>query len=420
MSALTLVLKVLLTAAALTLATSSAAAGGPIISVGGGCAAQCIEKALVVPTATSATVDVKTTVLAHLTVSISKQQAQATTGGLVASQTRTVSLHAYAPVKIASFAGLEPATAYAIVVKATDLQGRKASRSGTFATLPVQAGAHSPVGGLDSGAGCSAQCIQKALFTQSKPSASIATLDVRTATDAKIRVVVSRDKPVATADGPSQLDVVSSQSSPGLKSSWQTQVGGLAPGTRYYAVVRATDAQGRTAIRQGSFRTVSATATVTLHKLKIVGDGDKGRNRGELTFRYYLGHTALADSGSFRRFRSGSVVDVWRHGTSRPGIAFDVSADGNAKLDLRVLGEECDVLFKNCVVEHGGPSANQYAWASGVLDLSTVLGRGAQGAWQGTGVTPPAGHDGYFVLTTGDTYVRFLVLATVDIRIDWP
>jgi hypothetical protein len=420
MSALTLTLKVFLTAAALTLATSSAAAGGPIISAGTGCAVQCIEKALVVPTATSATVDVKTTVLAHLTVSITKQVVPTTTGGLVAPQTRTVSISAFTPWKLASFAGLEPDTTYAIVVRATDLTGQKASRSGTFATLPVKAQDHSPVGGFDSGAGCAAQCIQKALFTQTQPAASIAKLDVRTATDAKIRVVVSRDKPVATADGPSQLDVVSSQASPGFTTSWQTQVGGLLPGTTYYAVVRATDAQGRTAIRQGSFRTVPATAIVTLHKLKVVGDGDKGRNKGELAFRYYGNGDERAWSGSFKKIRSVSVVGVWLRGTSRPGFSMSFPADGDAKLDVKVIGEECDVLFKNCVVESGLPSGNQYASARAELDLSTVLDRGAQGAWQGTGVTAPAGHDGYFVLSTGDTYVRFLVLATVDLRIDWP
>ncbi|MGZ8781984.1 MAG: hypothetical protein ACXWZB_00640 [Gaiellaceae bacterium] len=420
MSALTLALRLSLAAVALTLATSSAAAGGPIISAGTGCAVQCIEKALVVPTSTSATVELKTTVLAHLTVSITKQVVPTTTGGLVAPQTRTVSISAFAPAKVAWFADLEPETTYAIVVKAIDLKGQRASRSGIFATLPVKAQGHSPVGGFDSGAGCAAQCIQKALFTQSQPAASIARLDVRTATDAKIRVVVSRDKPVATADGPSQLDIVSSQASPGLTSSWQTQVGGLLPGTTYYAVVRATDAQGRTAIRQGSFRTVSATAIVTLHKLKIVGDGDKGRNKGELAFRYYGDGVMHGWSGSFRKIRSVSVVDVWLRGTSRPGFMMSFPADGDAKIDVKVVGEECDVLFKNCVVEAGLPSDNQYANARGETDLSTILDAGAQNAWQGTGVAAPAGHDGYFVLGTGDTYVRFLVLATVDLRIDWP
>jgi hypothetical protein len=409
-----------LVAASLTLATGAAAAPGPIFSAGTGCAVQCIEKALVMPTASSARVELKTTVLAHLTVSIQKRVVAGTTGGVVAPTAMTKTIHAFFPVKVASFDGLEPETTYDIVVKATDLKGQKASRSGSFATLPVKVAQPSPVGGFDSGLGCAAQCIEKALFSQSEPAASIAKLDVRTSTDAKIHVVVSRDKPVATEAGPSQFDVVSTQASPGLTRSWQTQVGGLLPGTRYYAVVRAKDAQGRLSIRQGSFRTVSATAIVTLHKLKIVGDGDKGRNRGELAFRYYRDGDERAWSGSFKKIRSVSVVGVWVRGTSRPGFSMSFPADGDAKLDVMVIGEECDVLFKNCVVESGLPSGNQYASARAELGLSTILDRGAQGAWQGTGVTAPAGHDGYFVLSTGDTYVRFLVLATVDVRVDWP
>ena len=421
MSAFTFLLKLAAgsAAAALVLATGSATAAGPIISAGTGCAVQCIEKALVLPTASSARVELKTTVLAHLTVSVEKQLPSPTTGGLAASQARTVTIHAFSPYKVAKFDGLEPATTYAIVVKATDLKGQKASRSGTFATLPVQTQVDTPVDGFDSGLGCAAQCIEKALFTQAKPAASIARLEVRTATDAKIHVVVSRDKPVATAGGPSQLDIVSSQVSQGRTRSWQTQVGGLLPGTRYYAVVRATDAQGRTSILQGSFLTVPATAIVTLHKLKVVSDGDK-RSKGELAFRYYRGYKEDGWSGSFRRIGSGSVVGVWQSGTSRPGFGMSFPANGDAKLDLRVLGEECDVLFKNCVVESGQPSGNQYAYARAVLDLSSVLDRGALHAWAGTGVSAPSGHDGYFVLSTGDTYVGFLVLATVDLRIDWP
>jgi hypothetical protein len=408
-------------AATLALTAATASAGGPIISAGTGCALQCIQKALVVPTATSATVELETTVLAHLTVSITKQLAPTTTGGLTAAQTKTVYISAFVPQKVASFVGLEPATTYAISVKATDLKGQKAYRSGTFATLPVQTQGHTGVGSLDSGAGCAAQCIQKALFTQSRPAASIAKLEVRTSTDARLHLVVSRDKPVATAAGPSQLEIVSSQASQGLTRSWQTQVGGLLPGTRYYAVLRAKDAEGRTAIQQGSFRTVAATAIVTLHKIKVLNDGDKGRNKGELSFRYYGGGDELGGNGTFQRIRSVSVVGVKVPGTSRPGFSMSFPANGDAKLDVRVLAEECDMLWKNCVREAGSqPSHDQYAYAGGSFDLSTILGGGALPPWYGTGVTPPAGYDGYFVLSTGDTYVRFLVLATVDVRIDWP
>ncbi|MGH3071960.1 MAG: hypothetical protein ACRDNB_06780 [Gaiellaceae bacterium] len=402
-------------------AGSAAAAGGPIISAGTGCALQCIEKALVVPTSTSATVEIETTVLAHLTVSVTKQAAGTTTGGLVAVSTKTVHISAFSQNRTASFLGLEPDTTYSISVKATDLKQQTASRKGSFETLPVKTNGYAGPTTFDSGLGCAAQCIEQALFSQTRPAASIAKLDVRTATDAKISVVVSRDKPVATAAGPSQLQIVSKQSSPGMTRSWQTQVGGLLAGTRYWAVVRAKDAQGRTSIRQGSFRTVSASAIVTLHKIKVLNDGDKGRNKGELYFRYYGGGEELASNGTFQKIRSVSVVGVKVYGQGRPGFSMVLPANGDAKLDVRVLAEECDnVLKKNCLVEAGGPSVNQYAYAGGTFDLSSILAGGALPPWYGTGVAPPAGHDGYFVLSTKDTYIEFLVLATVDIRIDWP
>lgn len=406
--------------AAVGLATGSASAGdGPIISAGTGCALQCIEEALVTTTATSALVELKTTVLAHLEVSIAKQAAATTTGGLTAPQTKTVSISAYSAKRTASFAGLEPETTYTIVVEATDLNQQTAYRKGTFETLPVKAQAPAGPTTLDSGLGCAAQCIEQVAFTQIRPAASVASLDLRTATDAKIQLVLSRDKPVATAAGPSQLEIVAKQSSPGLTRSWRTQVGGLLPGTRYWAVVRAKDAEGRTSIRQGSFRTVSATAVVTLHKLKVLNDGDKGRNKGELHFRYEGAGEELGSNGTFQKIRSVSTVDVRVAGQSRPGMSMLLPANGDATLDVRVRADECDAaLKKNCVLESGGGSAD--AVAGGRFDLAEILEDGALPRWYGTGVAAPPGHDGYFVLATSGTYVDFVVLATLDLRIDWP
>ena len=84
-------------AATLMLAAGTASAdGGPIISAGTGCAVQCITKALVTPTSTTATVELETTVPARLTVSITKQTAATTTGGLTASVTQTDHIWAFA------------------------------------------------------------------------------------------------------------------------------------------------------------------------------------------------------------------------------------------------------------------------------------------------------------------------------------
>jgi hypothetical protein len=395
--------------AALALA-GTATASGPIISAGTGCAVQCITKALVTPTTTTAKVELATTVTAHLTVSIAKQTSGTTTGGFVAPSWKTVSISAFSPSKTAWFSGLEPETTYAIVVKATDLKGQKASQQGTFETLEVETTGQAGPGQLDSGLGCAAQCIERALFTQTKPAASVANVDIETSTDAKVQIIVSRDEPVPTAVGPSQWDVVSSQTSPGLVRSWKTQVGGLRPATRYYVVVRAKDAQDRVAIQQGSFRTVRAHAVVTIHKLKIVNDGDKGRNRGELYFAYRGNGHEFANSGGFEKLGSGSVVSA--------NVAFDLPVNASGMLSVVVAATECDALLKkNCVVE-AGPGGD--ALAGGKLDLWQVLDGGALPPWYGTGVQAPAGHDGYVVLATGDTYVRFLALATIDLKFDWP
>jgi hypothetical protein len=406
--------------AALSTAAGTASAAGPTITVGTGCAAQCITKAVVTTTTTTAKVDLATTVLAHLTVYVTKQGSSGTTGGLTANQVRAVSISAFSTSKTARFKGLESDTTYAITVKATDLKGQKAYAKGTFSTRAVKTSGLGGATGLDSGLGCSAQCITRALFTQQAPSASIAHLDVATATDARIQVVVSRDKPSNSTSGPAQHDVVSSQSSPGFTRSWKTQVGGLGYGTKYYAVVRATDSQGRTSVRQGSFRTVGATAVVTIHKIKVVNDGDKGRNKGELYFRLWVGDDDFASWGTdMVKLGSGAVYTV---GPSTHGYSFDVPANSGGSFSMEMLAEECDAaLKKNCIREAGGGNKlGDWALAGGTFDVSGLLSQGALPPWYGTGVAPPSGHDGYFTFGTTARYVKFHVLATIDLVVDWP
>lgn len=391
---------------------SGASAGGPVFSVGEGCAAQCIRKALVTATASTAHVRVKTTVPANVWVSIepAAPSGGSVPGGLVLNTTRTVFIPAISPGKIASFSNLDPNTTYAIVVRAVDLDGRKASRSGTFRTRRVKTTGHAAGGGLASGHGCAGQCIQRALFTQQAPAGTIARADFRTAVDARVRMVVSLDQ--------AQQQVVSDQTSPGYGRSWQTQVGGLDYGRTYHVSVRATDRDGRTSIRRGTFRTVSASVLVTIQKVKILDDGDRGIAKGELYFRFRADGEERYSSGH-HKLGSGAVFTPSMRGTSRPGILFRFPANGDAKAEVSVAVEECDgyVFMKNCVVETN-PNG-QWAMAGGTFDVSDLLSPALPG-WYGTGVAEPVGHDGYFVFGTTDTSVKFLVLATIDLDVEWP
>jgi hypothetical protein len=400
-------------AATLAFAAGTARADDPPITAGTGCSVQCVKKALVTATASSAKVEIETTVLAVVEVSVSKQPSGGSPGSLTASSVKAVKLYMPAGVtRTASFDGLEPDTTYSIALKATDGHGQSSRRTGTFKTLPVKTNGIGGPGGLDSGAGCSAQCITQALFTQAPPNGSIANVDLKTATDAQIRILVTRE-----------YSVVSEQTSPGFVRAWKTQVGGLLPGTTYGVSVRATDRQGRVAERSGSFRTVSATALVTIQKIKIVADGDKGSAKGELYFRYWFAGKEWTSSGFFK-LGSGQVVSARANGTTRPGVIYRFPANGDAKLDVHVSAEECDghTFMKNCEVEtiYGpGELTGQYAYVGGTFKLKDILS-GSLPGWYGTGVTQPPGHDGYFVFGPGNGYVKILVFATVDVDYEWP
>jgi hypothetical protein len=394
--------------AALSVAAGTArATSPPVISAGPGCSVQCISKAAVTATATAAKVELATTVPANLKVTVSKQTAG--NGSLVANQAKTVNVSASSTHKTAYFLALEPDTIYAISVRATDLQGRSSVRHGTFKTLPIKTTGHGGPNTIDSGLGCSQQCIVKALVSQKQPDGTTARIDIKTSTTAHIQIDVSRDKPVQLAGGGlAQYDVVARQWTPSPTKEWAPSVVGLDYGTKYYVVVRARDNQGRVSLRQGSFRTVSATATVMLHRIKVLNDGDK-IGKGELDFYLWVDDEHVWTSGT-RKLSSGDTTNVNPPGTSRPGFAFQVSANGDAAFSMEMIGVEWDTVLDT-----------DRATAAGRFDVSDLLKPGAlPGGWQGTGVTAPAGHDGYFVFGTTDSYVKFIVLATIDLDVDWP
>lgn len=397
-------------AAALAAATSAAGSPGPVEGAAGGCALQCIEKSLVTSTASSAKVEIGTTVPAKVVVTVRRLSniggaPDASATGPLLRTTRSLFLR-----------GLRPETTYRIRVTATDAAGHTAFRAGTFATRKVETAVEPGPGGLSSGLGCSAKCITKAAPVQIGPTAAL--FEVQTDTPARITVITTRA---------GSASIVSISTSPSLTTSYRHAASPLHPGTRYHIVMRATDADGRTEQHQFTFRTVERMARVTFWKVQVIDDGDRGANRGELYFGYWLGGRWAGGDGGFVRRSSGDVIDVHPADTSRQGLSAVVPANGAApKLDIRVWAEECDTaLISNCVSEvsdqapAGGGKQGDYehATAGGLFGLTAPVSHGALPGNYGTML--PSGHGAYLVLETTQHHVKFRVYAFVDYFYAW-
>lgn len=82
--------------AALSIAAGTASAESPpTLSAGPGCSVQCVTKALVTVTAHSAKVELATTVLARLKVTVSKAATGGTRDSFRTNQVKTVSVSAF-------------------------------------------------------------------------------------------------------------------------------------------------------------------------------------------------------------------------------------------------------------------------------------------------------------------------------------
>jgi hypothetical protein len=404
-------------ALALAAATTAPAAGGPIIVAPGGCALECIQKALVTSSATAAKVELGTTVPTKVVVTARRL---AGNGLPVAGPpAASASDHAFRTQRTLFLVGLQPATAYLIAVSASDSSGRTSVRSGTFATKPVETAVEPGPGGISASLSCSAKCITKAVPVQIGPTAAV--FEFQTNTPARIRLVVSRD--AAGADV-----VSSSESQPTM--SWTGGASLLDPGTRYHLLVRATDANGNAEERRFSFRTVERKVQITFWKVKVLSDGDKGSVSGELRFSYWLDRKQIGEEGDYSKRSSGDVIQVRANGTSRPGLTGTLPANGaNPTLDIRVYGHECDgpAQMRNCAYESRGagwyPSGggdfgdDDTATAGGPFSLSKLLSQHVLPATYGA--TFPSGHDAYFVFETTQYHVKFRVYAYLDVLYAW-
>jgi hypothetical protein len=395
-------------AAALCGPLSASAVEGPTgEGAAGGCALQCIEKALVTPTTSGASVEIVTSVRTRVVVTA---RALTNIGGLVAAQPdASFSTFLFRTERTVPLRGLEPATSYRITVSATDMSGRTNTRTGTFETRAVETAVDTPVGGFSAGLGCSAKCITKAVPVHVGPTAAL--FDVETNTPAKITMITSIGGSIASI-----------ATSPTLTTGYRHAASPLVPGTRYDLQVRATDADGRSEVHQFAFTTAPRKVAVTLWKVQLIDDGDKGKyDRGELKFDYWLGGKRLAWDKDWVKRNSGDVFPVRANGTSRQGLTATLLANGaSPKLDIRVYAEECDgyINLDKCTEElypEDGPTGgnDHTATAGGGFGLKALVSRGALPGNYGTLL--PAGHDAYLVFETTKYGIKFRVFGFADI-----
>jgi hypothetical protein len=302
----------------------------------------------------------------------------------------------------------------------------------TLAALAVTAfgaataGAAPPAATLDlaSGLGCGAQCVKSATVAAKKTSASV---KVTTDTPATITVQAGTTAPLPTSQGPLFTSPAASATSPAGKTAFTAQLKGLEPDTTYHIVVRARDAEGRTAVRQGTFRTkaLDRHVTVTFHSIMIFDDADNGAyGAGEMQFWLHAGDGWAFSGDSWDDYfsvKSGKTITL-KTG-SRTGITVSRTNPPD-QLPLRTLGVECDeALWSNCVYEGGtfpetggGSISNpkfEYANAGMVLDLDECVEPKALPPNYGTGL--PEGGDCYFSFETSAHHLKYRVLGWVNV-----
>lgn len=388
--------------------SAAATAGGPVISAGYGCAVSCIQSALVTPTASSASVEVKTSVPASVTVTVAR--VGASPGYAAGPAPKHVSVPPFVTTRTVLVAGLEPETSYRIVVSARDLQGRAQTRSGTFTTRAVEVAVQLPDLGLSSGLGCKADCIEQGTLTSDDTVPGRARLVLRSAVPATFQVSL-----VAKTLSGKTLHFLQHVTG-SRKTEHTATLDRLLTGTTYQVTAKATDAEGRTHVEKGTFRTRSAEALVFVHKITIVDDADNGPNAGEIDLDLVVEDDELWSMG-FRRIDSGTSFAPKMPGTSRPGVWTAVSVDRRSALDLAAGGVECDWRrLSGCLREAGSVGHDWEAVARASIDLrAAFVSDGSLPPGYGTGL--PAGHDAYAIFETTDDDLKFRVYATVDVRL---
>lgn len=251
--------------------------------------------------------------------------------------------------------------------------------------------------GLNAGLGCSAQCIEKALVN---PTMTGGSLLVETDTPARIAVRVSDQAPGFIDGKPWIPNPDYAAHTVSYYTSRLFQISGLAAGTKQHILVTATDAEGRTAYRLGTFETldppplppaVSAQkVSVTFYKVKIRDDADSP-GKGEIAFDFCAGGDCGIGEGAYLKLGTGQTYTALETRV----------ATASGELELWVNGDEYDTF-----------SANERSSPGLTVDLDDLEDNVLGGDYGGM----PYGHDAYvsFQSPSRDK-LEFRVYAAIDV-----
>jgi hypothetical protein len=399
--------------AAAVVASTSALSGTAFASPGGdfstgpSCAVSCITSALIEPHTSAFGVTVRTDTPARIFVGVST---------LLAPDGSWIDWAQSGPGRTSwagHVTGLAPDTLYKVTVSATDAQSRTERRTTFFRTLAVQTALPEGPGGVQSNVGCSEQCISQVRL---QPRGTGAGLTVDTTVPAKLAISADRDAPGTIGGNPFFGTPEDTIATPGFASHWAGALDGLVPGSTYHIILRATDAAGHIAYRSGLFRTKERRAKLVLRGIRVYYDGDKGANRGELSFvtalnQAYDPHLRIRErkvaSGNWLEFPDDHVnLAPLSRGLN---VAIQARERDNASTCSNQTGPGF-WLPENGKVDQW---CNKRTWvtARAVIDLDAPVPNGDQ--------EPGGGGTGRheFEIKTSDTAgIRYVVYGYVDVR----
>lgn len=239
-------------------------------------------------------------------------------------------------------------------------------------------------------AGCDGDCVIAVDVTHG-PTA--ATLQITTSVDATVKAWLGGSAPVDVAGSlvflPSALKTTSS---PYQGTQHWLGFGPLDTGTHYWVTLKVTDDNDHSYWTSVEFTTWRRELTVTFYKIHVINDADAGISKGEIDFDLLANKERIVSTGQ-DKIGSGDTVYTKKSFTFSNAPYF---------LLVQVYGHEFDGWSRSGDYASGEHTINLGAPRHDALPSSYGLGM-------------PAGHDGYFVVTTDPAYLEFDVYGYYDL-----